>query len=499
MSDAGRQYVDTLKTLEATPAWKLDQELRFLAESVNTFASNERQWRSALAALQLPQVQMEVFRADRLDAQARLASHLNTLAHNYLAAAYTLAQHSMQFAKDHYDEGSDFAAEYDERKTADFLTGLERRFFIDLRTYAQHTETLPWTIHQFSSSDESRVSFVLSLTEDLQASSWWKPSSRQYMSGRTEIDIGPIFEQYSATVYEFHRWLRQRQMAVHAKEIGEVAEFAQKLEVLWGNSDFPPTARDDQIRRASTDLIALAGGFSGEQLAHLKSVLATTLGRRVRAQAPEYTSAILSAWNLAGDERDAELARANAIRPDDLAPYTRLLRSLVRVEVLRDKMLTAFGYAAAESVGTDREQGVWMAVHSEGWLSYVRGLVEACAKLVSEAATLDVTPDALTQVVRSLRELRLHLDKEAAAIESWATLTDALSDEESWEPMLALSAADQGEVAPLFGLYMMAAPSIGSMRTAMKGITQHVNQAIEQLSQILVREVVEASRLSQAT
>lgn len=154
------------------------------------------------------------------------------LLHNFLAAAFTLVDHTRIVARELYC-GVAFHQEYQERIAGDFGAFEIARFMKGLRNWMVHRGLLPICLRTAAlSPDKIEATIILDVGE-LKKWGDWDTLSRKYLDNApSHLLLRNVVTLYHDRVQEFYHWLQRRMDELHAKDMEEWASLQRELRAL---------------------------------------------------------------------------------------------------------------------------------------------------------------------------------------------------------------------------------------------------------------------------
>ena len=149
--------------------------------------------------------------------------------HNFLAAAYSLIDHTRIIYRELYATHGlipDFDAEVKRRFHNDPVAGVIK----GLRQFCQHYR-VPLAGFEIAvdarPTPESYSTTVSLIRDDLQQFSGWNAAAKQYISDApSEIPLLPLVQHYHESVLDFDTWFKRAQQVRIPPNIGFVTRFA---------------------------------------------------------------------------------------------------------------------------------------------------------------------------------------------------------------------------------------------------------------------------------
>ena len=153
------------------------------------------------------------------------------LMHNFLAAAFTLIDHTTVITGKLYAD----QAFYDEyrSKVGDAFGKSDLASFIKrLRNWMTHRGLVPIAFQLTFPDSASKCSVILDLAQ-LRLWDGWTAQAKNYISGlSSNPPLRAILESYMKLVEEFYTWLHGRMEEIHAPAFLEVQKLQERLEKL---------------------------------------------------------------------------------------------------------------------------------------------------------------------------------------------------------------------------------------------------------------------------
>lgn len=225
------------KDLMASDAWRMHVSLRKLDQSFSAFEDSDKKLAAALIGAQHPSVIMEVFDEAHRERVDKLIIHFGNLLQNYVAAAFSLADTTRTFAKRTYSDTT-FWPEYAARIQTDFADSGPPHFVRDLKNHSQHESavllTAGFNISDIQPSGECNTRTIVALNlarirEEVDLSA----QAKAYVDSKgDQLDLVTLLDDYSPVVFDFHRWLRQRQAEIHAEQFTEIDRYQEEMQAV---------------------------------------------------------------------------------------------------------------------------------------------------------------------------------------------------------------------------------------------------------------------------
>jgi len=214
--------------------WKMEA----LSATFFVFAENRLELVRRLRELENPENRSKVFGVRNREVLRLFQRDITRLLHNFLAAVYTLKEHTRNLTRELYD-GRPFNAEYERKTTALFSDSAFARFVQDLRRWMVHEGLLPVEVRLYDTGKNGElVSSVVLNADDLRCWKDWVAPAREYLASTTsDLRLLDVVEGYSFLVQGFYSWLEKRMLEIHSVALLEVGELESRLNALYGVTD----------------------------------------------------------------------------------------------------------------------------------------------------------------------------------------------------------------------------------------------------------------------
>ncbi|MDT3738024.1 MAG: hypothetical protein RO257_00845 [Candidatus Kapabacteria bacterium] len=148
--------------------------------------------------------------------------------HNYLAAAFTLVDHSRRIHRNIIKDGKiipNYEKEIEDRFTKNKL----HIFLKDLRNYFQHCGIIPTD----SNTDliKAKTSILISIKNisDFE----WKKLAKEFIKDNPTIDLEVCIENYYIQVVDFYKWYEIQFNKEHTSELQKLDELNKQTKIIW--------------------------------------------------------------------------------------------------------------------------------------------------------------------------------------------------------------------------------------------------------------------------
>jgi len=153
------------------------------------------------------------------------------LMHNFLAAAFTLIEHTRVVTRELY-KGLAFEQEYGAKLKDVFAESDLASVVKGLRHWMTHRGPVPVSFQLTFPDGASNCSVVLDLAQ-LRLWDGWTAQAKNYISGlSSNPPLRAILEAYMKLVEEFYTWLQGRMEEIRASAFLEVQILQERLEKL---------------------------------------------------------------------------------------------------------------------------------------------------------------------------------------------------------------------------------------------------------------------------
>lgn len=223
----------------ATPGGRVDREMYGLLRTFSVFVRNASELRHRIDADQVPDT---AFRVDE-DELERVLDEIDRLLHNFLAAAYTLSQHTMKLRNRYLDKPHQAAY----AKQAPFEKPVFK-LVTELRNSSQHSR-LPIVRQQLSrrlvgDTLEQSVTFFLP-DNYLDVLDLPKSTREHYRRGAHEDPpaLADVIAEYTADVVTFFRWFTSAVTASQHDNLAATNQIRQAAQALVDSTSLGRTAK----------------------------------------------------------------------------------------------------------------------------------------------------------------------------------------------------------------------------------------------------------------
>jgi hypothetical protein len=222
----------------ASEGAKLQGELSAVARMYRLFLKNEEELRSHFAKYDDLQAFLELWDANHRERFDAFLDETDRLLHNYLAAAASLADHTMRLWKKYPPQDDEVTAEYERRVEETFKNSPLANFVQGLRNLTVHRQ-LPVIEGKMSFTGPAHeqgesLSSVTGLSKEaLLAYEDWKKGAREYLEQADDIiDIRAVVTAYTADVAQFNEWFGKAWVGEHLVAFDEMNRLAREHDEL---------------------------------------------------------------------------------------------------------------------------------------------------------------------------------------------------------------------------------------------------------------------------
>lgn len=144
--------------------------------------------------------------------------------HNYIAASFSLIDHSRRFIKEYM--GSDFSKEYDARRNVIADTP-EHCFLKDIRNYVIHRDIPPLGFSLHIHDDMNSETFMVFFSIDkLKLWNKWSSKSKIVLNAQpnNQLDILALINLHGTLIDNFYKWIFDQFHELHGADIDAVNE-----------------------------------------------------------------------------------------------------------------------------------------------------------------------------------------------------------------------------------------------------------------------------------
>lgn len=213
-----------------------------------------------------------------------LFTNLTRLLHNYVAAAFSLVDHTRRAHRILYPDSSRFP-DYQARVDRDFTKDPLSQFMKGLRNYVVHREVVPMEFKNHMGGFGSASTFKIERRAMLAVAKlleWdgWDPLAKSFLKSSSDLDVGQTTKAYRDKVIAFHAWFQQRVRMTHANELGELYEMQRELFLIHLGTQVSMLSRQDQRQLAGGGESIFHGILTLSQLVELERMGADNLAAR---------------------------------------------------------------------------------------------------------------------------------------------------------------------------------------------------------------------------
>lgn len=209
---------------------KLQSELAAVARMYRLFATNEQELRTHFSQYEDVQALLELWDISHPERFEAFLDETDRLLHNYLAAAASLADHTMRLWRKYPPQDEVVSNEYQRRVDETFKNSPLANFVHGLRNLTFHRQlpvikgTLSFTGP--ASEEGQSLSSVTGLDKKaLLAWDGWNAGAKEYLAqtqtGDT-VDIEEVVAAYTADVHEFNEWFGKAWVGAHRSAFDEL-------------------------------------------------------------------------------------------------------------------------------------------------------------------------------------------------------------------------------------------------------------------------------------
>lgn len=263
----GKSILDLQDELKEMPEFKVLETIRHFSYSIDIFRGNFDQLRELLEFHNDPIKSQELHTVNNREILHAFHTEIARLLHNYVAAAFSLIDHTRKHYNQLYKSTQkfpDYQAEIEKRFIKDPLSN----FIKELRQFVQHYK-LPELYSQTKfrqNPPEFKRNLKLRI-EDLRSFNW-NSNSLTFLNNQLEdIDLLELTNSYFNTVHDFYAWFNDKQIEIHKDEI-EIVE-----------------SKKAEIRKfAFPDLIAASLSFPNNSISQFEAGIAAILNLKEQTE-----------------------------------------------------------------------------------------------------------------------------------------------------------------------------------------------------------------------
>lgn len=228
----GRKIVDLMLEIRDMPERQIRIDLDCLVRSTAIFHTNYVELKGFLAFCEDDPRNQDLWHMHSIRKQDQMATETWRLLHNFVAAAFSLVEHTRIIYRRLNADGE--FPEYQPRVDEAFRSSSLAQFVQDLRNYVLHTGGGKLYFHGPIDIRTGRSDTRLGLrTSDLLDWSGWKALAKRFLKESEKyIDIAAVAGDYHARVRDFHMWFGERQREIRGVELDRLREKETELFVL---------------------------------------------------------------------------------------------------------------------------------------------------------------------------------------------------------------------------------------------------------------------------
>jgi hypothetical protein len=228
---SGQSIIEIDNQLRQMPEYKLVEEIRSFSRSLQLFDGNYRELKERLEFFEDAQRSIYLDQAGNELQKQHFYSEVIRLVHNYVAAAFSLVDHSRRHYRKLYSINS--FPEYVERVKLTFADDPLSNFMKGLRNHFQHYG-LPFMYFQTSwNRAQPEIKRTIHLSNDALKEFDWDLRSLEYLNSQVnDINLTTLIDTYQKKVMEFYEWFQSRQEQIHDAEFKKVEGIKAKMRRL---------------------------------------------------------------------------------------------------------------------------------------------------------------------------------------------------------------------------------------------------------------------------
>ena len=209
------------KELTRMPEWERLAEIRQFTLSVEIFQENAGELVRLLRGVKTGPAALRLWAVESRPALDLFLREVARLLHNFVAAAFSLVDHSRRFHKRNYKCDHRFA-DYETQVKTRFADDSLCQFVQGLRNFFIHKEVPNVSSTASLNQGEDIDNTVFLMKADLEGFDW-KPVARRYLDTAPDrIDLLMVAESYATKVTNFYTWVFARLEEIHADDLAAV-------------------------------------------------------------------------------------------------------------------------------------------------------------------------------------------------------------------------------------------------------------------------------------
>jgi hypothetical protein len=199
------------------------------------FNANEQELRRHFLRFKHPQALLELWDVTHRERFDAFLDETDRLLHNYLAAASSLADHTMRLWSKYPPRDLAVTEGYNRRVAEAFSRSPLANFIQGLRNLTLH-RTLPVIqgTMSFTGGDSPSLTSATVLKKDaLLAWDGWKGGAKEYLTQAPDsIDIEHVVAEYTQAVHEFNEWFGKAWVGAHLPAFEAMHKLAREHDEL---------------------------------------------------------------------------------------------------------------------------------------------------------------------------------------------------------------------------------------------------------------------------
>lgn len=209
----------------------------FRSHTLNIFKRNTDLLIEALTTLSDPERHIRDLNDENRGDRQQILKDAMWLAHNFLAGAMTLVDHTRVFVKDYY-LGTTVNRQFSDMISREFSQNELTKFIQDLRNYMVHRGPLPLERSLQGVPVEGGEPNLMEFTsgfylrkEDLLKWGGWKSEAKKFLDKQNDdIELLPIVEGYKLLIDDFHARLDHLILEYHREDLGLLEKMQEAFE-----------------------------------------------------------------------------------------------------------------------------------------------------------------------------------------------------------------------------------------------------------------------------
>lgn len=234
VQDLFEQVKQSEQALRNSRGFLIFDRLGAIRASLQVFRGNHVQLLAALEQFRDPAFYLPTLDVEHPERLDDFLLEVTRLLHNYVASAKSLLAHTHVIASELYT-GHPFHQEFRYKVSQIFGELPVSRFIDGLRHFMLH-DRLPFPMSHLTAernnvtSEWDTKTYLSLTTAELRKWPRWHRRALEYLETEgAQVDVHELVTRYTATVGQFHEWLRAKQSPIHQADFEELSRLLRTL------------------------------------------------------------------------------------------------------------------------------------------------------------------------------------------------------------------------------------------------------------------------------